>query len=354
MNKLIEIPRLENWKLQYKDSANFYVLPEDDPEGLDITRVHAHERLWEFASNQVISFDIAGNNGLIGGHKIENDNFYLLWLILNEAATQPLGFGLTKRPDEEATAKTNGNKGTAAIFTIPNSYSFTIGARVSCVSDDTVGSEDWNCGTVIDVSATTITVRMDNETWGTNLTSTTPQITQWNKYRPKILTTNTNYSNRFKLLTSTRLYINSSGDLQLVYDHGGGLDCPIWWDRDRPSPIHILHPYYKILDGTVITNPLSPFLDAATRDFITDESFIRARVSSGLTQAGTIIPSVQMSAASDRLYYPDANVSPSQYDSAAGAVTANYVAKAGADGTLIQYYVVRPVNISMIPIVRIV
>lgn len=150
------------------------------------------------------------SSGLIDGIAIENSHKYLIWGFLDQNL-QFIGYGLSRWEKSSYTAVSSGTKGSEATYTITNAYQFTIGARVRVSST----SSDWNYGTVSEITnSTTLKIIMDNESgYGTNCTTATGSIWQFNKHRPYIIGTNSQelYSDYYRLLGWCELGLDDSG-----------------------------------------------------------------------------------------------------------------------------------------------
>lgn len=339
----------EQWSLKYNDSSSFYINTVEDGEGNDLIRIKALKRNWEKASSQLIDFSRNGIGGLVGGSVITTDSFYLIWAFFNSTGTEFYGFGCTKQPQETATNISGTSKGSTCTLTLPgNGYSFTQGASVTVYTLDS----DWNTGIITEiVSRTSVKVLLDNESWGTALSGTTPVITQYNKFRPYNTGSGDLVYGKYKLLSSKDIYINSSGNLQMVYNPQTGFLVQSWWDKDLTSLDQVLHPDYMLLSGNVVINPLSPVVGETLRDLITDKRFIRAHSTSGEEEDDAF----QCHRHSHVNFIPRA-VGGSFFGPGA-YTTDGYIGNPSQAPTFSPPRVAdetRPINISMVPIMRVV
>jgi hypothetical protein len=338
--------------LERIDNDSFKIQGIEDGEGNQKIRFFAHGRLWE-SSDVTLNFTKQGfNQGLVGGHAEANSSYYLVWAFFNGTKQKFSGFGLTKKPIETCTGMSSGNKGAECTLTLPNSYSFTVGARVSVWTSDS----DWNTGTITERTSTTIKAQLDNESYGANLSGTTPTVVQYNKFRPYNINSGDLVSDNFRMLFQNEIYNNSSGNLQMIYDPGTGFNVIAWWNQNFTSPVQILHPYYMVCSGEKVINPLSPFVGDTLEDLTTSSRFIRASTTSSTEQADAL----QLHG--HELAYLDTEVFDAGDDTRAiignGATgtkndrVMDMVANGG--GTPRTASETRPINISMVPVMKII
>lgn len=203
---------VESWNLKYKTTKIISIVPIENGEGSSYMRFKAHNRLWEFEQTKDLDLNYMGLNGIIDGIPLTASNFYLLWLILNDTATDVLGFGVTKQPKATIASLVDGTKGsiTTLNFTassLPNcAYQFTVGARVSCYFSNT----DYNLGTIVEITDTdTIKVLMDNNAnYGTTLVGAGTVIQQ-DMFRPWQV--GNSYANASQSLAYTNYKLLSGG-----------------------------------------------------------------------------------------------------------------------------------------------
>jgi hypothetical protein len=144
--------------------------------------------------------------GRIDGIAIENDRDYLIWAFLDDNL-QFAGIGATRKPYSAFTSAGAGAKGASFVVTVTNGFQFTIGARVVLRNNrGTSPVFEWNWGTITAQTNTTLTVLLDNNTYGVAFTTTGGGdggvVQQWDTFRPWVVTTTeqTLYANHYSLL----------------------------------------------------------------------------------------------------------------------------------------------------------
>jgi hypothetical protein len=182
----------------------------------------------EGIAETTLDLSTTGLSGRVDGMTFTagDEREFLIWSFANEANTEFIGFGLSHKPYSTFSAITvGGGKGTDTTITVPGTgnkiaYQFTVGARV--VLRNTVGTSplyEWNWGTIKTInSSTSITITMDNDTYGTALTGATGgEIKQWDRFRPWVVTTSdqTLYYDNYRLLGE--LQSTSSGNVGFLW-----------------------------------------------------------------------------------------------------------------------------------------
>jgi hypothetical protein len=144
--------------------------------------------------------------GRVDGIAIENDRDYLIWAFLDDNQ-RFAGIGATRKPYSTFTSAAAGAKGASFVVTVTNGFQFTIGARVVLRNNrGTAPVNEWNWGTITAQANTSLTVLLDNNTYGTAFTTTGGGdggvVQQWNSFRPWVVTTTgqTLYKNHYSLL----------------------------------------------------------------------------------------------------------------------------------------------------------
>lgn len=295
--------------------------------------------------------------GIIDSLGKQNSNWYHLYYFLNDNFLSK-GYGLVREPITTASAVSGGNKGSLATYTIPSpqGWAFTIGAKVSVYKSES----EWNTGKVYEAIGSSLKILMDNESYGNNITSSDPIIKQYNRFKPVNLAKSQLDSDQtlitsYYLRLKTDIYINSSGNIQFADNPNSGFNIPVWWDKNISATARILHPDYMEMDGSYIINPLSPLVGLQTRDLLSDDRFIRADSTSGTEQDGTEIMMSNVSGGTNRLYVPASSfATPTDtLDDLSAGLSASYLSLDGDTGTVYTGRT-RPVNISMVPVVRVV
>jgi hypothetical protein len=252
----------DNINTQYLTTSTLQIYAEDNSEGDETINFMAHKQIWQ-SDNITLSLTGAGvNSGFIGGHLKTNSKYLLIWAIFNGTMTALKGFGLTNLPYETATTLSGTAKGAISTITLPNGNNFTLGARVSIRTSDT----DWNIGTVISKTATTINVILDNGSYGTALIGTTPVVIQYNKYKPYNLYDGSLVSPFYKLISNQEFYVNSSGNLQIVDKVNIGYKIVGAWDKNLTTIAGVIGLNYQLCSGYYCINPLSQLLGTVIRN----------------------------------------------------------------------------------------
>lgn len=130
--------------------------------------------------------------GRVDGIAEEANRDYLYWGFVDDNNVFA-GFGITRKPYSTFTSAGTGNKGTSFVITVTNPYQFTLGARVVVRNNRGTGPQyEWNWGTITAITTTQLTVLLDNNDYGTNLTTTGGGdggvVAQWDKFRPWVVT----------------------------------------------------------------------------------------------------------------------------------------------------------------------
>jgi hypothetical protein len=248
----------DNYQIVKSDNTTLLVTNQDYLTADEHFYINAYNKCYTVNETKVVTSSY-GDNGIIGGHTLVTSRFYLLWAMFSDSLNRVEYFGLTKQPYETSTNVATKTKGSSSVITVPNSYSFTIGAKISLYNAE----NDWNTATIVDKNATTITVVLDNAAYGYNLTSNTQIIQQYNKFKPYDLITGQLIKPYYKLLSSKQIYIYSS-NLLLTTETKAQLTTIDALDKDLTTIA--IHPDWQGCDGLYCINPLSQLVGTVIRN----------------------------------------------------------------------------------------
>lgn len=226
------IQKLSNWKNnasrgQFRilellfdniSGSTFDIIPQFD----DYIRININKLNFFTSLNFPIDLSNTGIGGIVDGitFTAANARDFLIWGLANGANNEFSGFAVTHKPYSAFSTGT-GNKGASSrSFTVTDAYQFTIGARV-CVrnTNGTAPAYEWNWATITSITnSTTIVLTMDNEAYGTNITSATSgEILQWNMFRPYVVSASGQalYTPNYRLCGE--LHTDASGNVLRIY-----------------------------------------------------------------------------------------------------------------------------------------
>ena len=141
------------------------------------------KKTFQLKGSYKININKFGLNGIIDNISLESMHRYNIWAIGSEDLNKIEGFAVTRIPKSQYLTISNGSKGAiATINGVDNAKYFSIDARVR-INNNT--NTEWNYARIIEInSSSKITVKMDNASYGSNITSA-GIIYQFDQYVPK-------------------------------------------------------------------------------------------------------------------------------------------------------------------------
>lgn len=316
--------------------------------------INLNSALVRWDATQKIGYRVDGS----GASTTDN---VLIWAFADDDNTEILGFSATKVPSSTFSAVSNGNLGSLATFTITNARAFNVEATVR------VSNGNWenNYGVITEITNnTTLVVKMypsisilaNNNITGTTATT---QIRQMDNYFPWNGRTDTSDFEDRLFMINYRLVGEVNQSQPFIQPTEIPVGSILAWHKDIISPALTLPDGWLECNGQACNDPQSIFYGTNLPNLNTAPAgyngayFLRGGSTSGTLQSATVVfdrntgSRIVLTSEENgtRVYNSDGTFTQT--------VNLNYIASSlTSDGSVNQYEATRPLNMSVVWIIK--